>query len=105
MNIKLKASLKWYTVYRSMDFLLLLKEIKNISFRFKDNNYQLLSIKKSKFIFYDFMKNYTSNSSYLIKFNTLDEVEFSLGRNFYNEEILEMVLKRKHPILRDPRYP
>ena len=96
MKRKLKSSTRWDDISLTMDVILLIKEIKYISFKFEDQKYQLLAIHNSKTNFYIFRQNDLSNSSYLVKFNNQEEIASSLGGNLHDEAVVDMVFKTRY---------
>ncbi len=103
MKSKLKACSDWDCIRTDLDVLKLLEEIKNISFKFEDQKYQVLAIHNSKRNFYAFRQNDFPNSSYLTKFKNLSEISSLLEGNLYDEAILMMATMNLHPQLSDPR--
>ena len=96
MKEKLKASTNWNTIKVSQDVLLLLTEIKAITFKFEDQKYIVLSIHNAKVAFYTFRQNELSNSVYLQRFQNLVDIASSMGGNLHDEVISRIVSIRDY---------
>ena len=96
MKNKLKSSSSWELIDNYQYVILILKEIKNITFKFEDHKCNTISIHNEKLSFYSSIKNNLSNSEYYQKFRNMVEISISLGGNIHDESIIKWVSLDKY---------
>ena len=101
---KLRSTTKWRKIKNAQDVIALLKEIKNITFKFEDQKYPVLSVHNAKIAFYSFRQVELSNLAYLQKNKILVDIATSLDGSLHDEAISRMVAREKFQV-EDPRNP
>ena len=104
MKNKLKMNVNWACIRDTQDVLALLDEIRNVTFKFEDQKYPVLSIHHAKRAFYNFKQSDMGNSDYLQKFRNLVDIANSLEGNLQDDAISKIVARCDHGVdyPRDP---
>ena len=74
LKSKLKSRVNWDSMLSTYDMFALLKAIKTIIYKFKDQKYLPLSLHNAKTNFYNFRQGTMTNPDYLDKFINLTEM-------------------------------
>lgn len=97
LKSKLKQSTQWESISGSYDLLGLIKAIKAIIFKFKDQKYLVASLHKAKAGFYALCQHNLTNTEYLECFNNYINMATAYGRQLHNTAVVNIIIKQDHP--------